>query len=158
MARERQVNDALSRYLEAVTGITKVTRTKAERIVRNLAKQGEAAARNPQELVEQLLQRSQENRDALSGLVRAETRKAIKAMGLATRNDVERLQRQLADVRRAVAEQGTSRKRAAKTSAGGRSAAKKAAKKTAARKTAAKKTATAAPETTEGGSSSAPSS
>ncbi|HEX2029065.1 MAG TPA: hypothetical protein VHF25_13810 [Nitriliruptorales bacterium] len=155
------MNDALSRYLEAVTGITKVTRTKAERIVRNLAKQGEAAARNPQELVEQLLQRSQENREALSGLVRSETRKAIKAMGLATRNDVERLQRQLSDVRRAVAEEGSTRKRAAKATAGGRSGAKKAAKKTAARKTAARKAAkapTTTPETTEGGSSTAPSS
>jgi polyhydroxyalkanoate synthesis regulator phasin len=94
------VNDALSRYIEAATGITKVTKSRAEQIVKNL-KQG--GGRNPQELVEELLERSQDNRQALASMVRSESKKAVAAMGLATRADVERLERQLAELRRAVA-------------------------------------------------------
>lgn len=96
-------NDPLSRYLEAAMGLTDLTRKRAEKAVRGLLKQGEAAD-NPRELVENLLERSQENRETLVALVRGETRRAMKAMGLATTNDVERLEQQLRALRRELAE------------------------------------------------------
>lgn len=96
-------SDPLSRYLEAAMGLTDLTRKRAEQVVRGLLKQGEAAD-NPRELVENLLERSQENRDTLVALVRGETRRAMKAMGLATTNDVERLEQQLRALRRQLAE------------------------------------------------------
>lgn len=94
------MSDPLARYIEAATGLTKVTRETAEKVVRGLVEQGQTAARDPQELVEQLVERSQANRQALVGIVRSETKRAVKRMGLATQADVERLQRQVGDLRR----------------------------------------------------------
>lgn len=96
-------NDPLSRYLEAAMGLTDLTRKRAEKVVRGLIEQGEAAD-NPRELVENLLERSQENREILVALVRGETRRVMKAMGLATSNDVERLEQQVKALRRQLAE------------------------------------------------------
>lgn len=95
--------DPLSRYFEAAMGLTELTRKRAEKVVRGLTKQGEEAG-NPRELVENLLERSQENREALVTLVRSETKRAMKAMGLATSNDVQRLEQQLKALRRELAD------------------------------------------------------
>ncbi|MDP9021686.1 MAG: hypothetical protein M3N57_03100 [Actinomycetota bacterium] len=138
------MNDALSRYIEAATGITKTTRARAEEIVKRLLQQGEAAARDPKELVDQLIERSQENREALTALIRSESRRAVRAMGLVTREDLERLERQVSEAKRtaAAAEDvagessgGAKKTPSAAKKATARPAAKKAAKKTAATKT-----------------------
>ncbi len=135
------MSDAFSRYVEAATGLTKVTKATAEGIVRNLVEQGQLAASNPQELVEGLLERSQENRETLANIVRSETERAVRRMGLATRNDVERLQRQVGDLRRKLreAEEGGTQD-AAGTAATKKAATRKAATKKAARTTAKKAT------------------
>lgn len=149
------MTDPLSRYIEAATGLTQVTKSKAEQIVKGLVNQGTAVTGNAQGLVDDLLERSQENRDALLTLVRSETKRVIKAMGLASASDVERLQRQLADLRRRLAEReagGTTGEEAA-----AESSAKKAAKKTAKKKTtqkAGKKTAKKKTNTKSSGKSS----
>lgn len=98
------MSDAFNRYLEAASGISKVTKQTAEGLVKSLVEQGQLAARNPQELVENLVERSHENREALLTMVRSETKRAVKRMGLATQNDVERLQRQVGDLRRRLRE------------------------------------------------------
>lgn len=98
------MSEPLARYIEAATGLTKMTRETAEKVVRGLVEQGQTAARDPQELVEQLVERSQANRQALVGIVRSETKRAVKRMGLATQADVERLQRQVGDLRRKLRE------------------------------------------------------
>jgi polyhydroxyalkanoate synthesis regulator phasin len=138
------VNDALNRYIEAAAGFTQVTKDTAEKIVRNLVRQGETATRNPQEMVEQLVERSQENREAMTALVRSETKRMVKRMGLATQTDVDRLQRQVADLRRKLAKAQESADAAGQESAGGggtsasgarANPAKKAAKRTARKRT-----------------------
>lgn len=119
--------DPLSRYLEAAMGLTDLTRRRAEKLVRSVLEQGEAAG-NPKELVEDLLERSNENRGALVTLIRGETRRAMKAMGLATTNDVERLEQQLKALRRQLADaQEDAGTKAAKKTAGSKQ--KKTAKK-----------------------------
>ncbi len=95
--------DPLSRYFEAAVGLTDLTRKRAEQLVRNVLDQRQTAG-NPKELVENLLERSNENRDALIILIRGETKRAIKAMGVATTNDVERLEQQVKALRRQLAE------------------------------------------------------
>lgn len=136
--------DPLSRYLEAAVGLTELTRKRAERIVRNVVKKGEAAG-NPKQLVEDLLERSGENREALVTLVRGETERAMRAMGLATRNDVERLEQQLRALRRQLAEAEETAGTTEAQERAKRTAAKRTAEETAAKKTpeaAAKKTST----------------
>ncbi|MFU8839842.1 MAG: phasin family protein [Nitriliruptoraceae bacterium] len=153
------MNAAVQRYLDAASGLTELTRNKAEQIVKQLVRSGEAAGDQVGELVEELVERQKQNREAISSLVRNETTKAVRSMGLATTDEVERLQKQVADLKREVQRAGgataapAAKKTAAKKTAAKKTAAKKtAAKKTAAKKTAAKKTAvrkttgTASPE------------
>ena len=165
------MNSAVQRYVEAATGLTNITKARAEKIVRQLVKQGEAAADQATDLVDELLDRQRQNREALAQVVRTETQRAIKAMGLATTDEVDRLKKQVTDLKRdlSAAQRSSSSgaKKTAKTAAK-KTAAKKTTKKTAAKKTAAKKTAakkaakkTAAKKTTKkstkkstGGSSS----
>lgn len=90
----------MARYVEMAAGLTRATREAAEKVVRGLVEQGQTAVRDPQELVEQLVERSQENRQALAGIIRSETRRAVKRMGFATQRDLERVQRQMTDLRK----------------------------------------------------------
>ena len=89
----------LQRYVEAASGLTSLTRARAEQIVKQLVKQGTGLTDSAGDLVEDLLERSKRNRDAVVQLVRAETTRAIKALGLARVRDVERLQRQVSDLK-----------------------------------------------------------
>jgi polyhydroxyalkanoate synthesis regulator phasin len=94
------VNRALQRYLEAASGITNLTTAKAEQVVKGLVRSGEAAGDQAETLVRDLVDRQQRNRDAVVALVKAETTRAVRAMGLATGTEVERLQKQVADLKR----------------------------------------------------------
>ena len=106
-------NDALNRYIEAAAGLTQLTKSRAQQIVKQLMQQTEMVSGPATDLVDDLVERSRQNREAIAAIVRTETNRAIKAMGLATRSEVERLQRQVSDLRRASS---------ASTSASGRTA------------------------------------
>lgn len=149
------MNGAVQRYLDAASGLTNLTKSRAEQIAKQLVKSGEAATDQVGDVVDELLERQRRNRDAITTLVKAETQRAVRAMGLATNEELERLQRQVADLRRqlAAAEQDAAeattagsasaapRKAAKKASAATPAKATKKAAKKAARKTAARKTA-----------------
>ena len=140
MQGSEPVNPALQRYVDAATGLTDLTTAKAEQIAKQLVKSGEAAQDQMGEVVEDLLERQKKNREAITSLVKTETNRAVKAMGLATRKEVDRLQRELASVKRELSrvegQVGTVKKKAAKKSTkkatkkgGTKKAAKKGAKK-----------------------------
>lgn len=133
------MNEAIQKYLEAASGVTNLTKSKAEQIAKQLVRSGEAASDQVGEVVDQLMERQRKNQEAVTALVRSETSRAIRAMGLASRSEVERLQKQVADLKREVAtmdppsrSSGPAKKTAKK------SAAKKTAKKTPGKKTAKK--------------------
>ncbi len=85
------MNRALQRYLETASGLTQVTRQRAEQVVKGLVKQGEVAADQLEKTVDELLRRSEDNRRAIARLVRVETEKVVNRLGLARQRDVERL-------------------------------------------------------------------
>ena len=101
-------NDALNRYIEAAAGITQLTKARAQQIVKQLMQQTESVSGPATDLVDDLVERSRQNREALAAIVRTETNRAIKAMGLATRSEVERLQRQVTDLRRSASSSASS--------------------------------------------------
>lgn len=123
------MRDPFSRYVETATQVTRQT---AERIVRSLWKQGEGTGEKG--LVDDLLERSQGNREAIAELVRAETKRVISAMGLATRDDVERLEQEIAELRQPAAGEEAAGRLEAETLRGTREAAKKTAARTTTRK------------------------
>lgn len=157
------MNSALQKYIEAASGLTNLTASKAERIVKQLVRSGEAAGDQVGEMVDDLLSKQKQNRDAVGALVRSETTRAVHAMGMATSAEVERLQKQVAELRRELSRlereaaarpaKATVRKGTAKKAAKKRSAKKSTAKKGTAKKGTKKATKKATRKSTGGGSS-----
>jgi polyhydroxyalkanoate synthesis regulator phasin len=133
------VNKAMQRYVEAASGLTNLTTAKAEQIAKQLVKSGEAYTDQVGDIVDDLLERQKKNREAMAALVKSETTRAVRAMGLATSTEVERLQKQVADLKRELSRVERERAKAAKKSTAKKSTAKKSTSKKAAKKSAAKK-------------------
>jgi polyhydroxyalkanoate synthesis regulator phasin len=85
----------LRRYLDAGMAFTQLTRARAEVIVKDLVKAGELQREQTQDRVEELLERSRKNTDQLRDLVRKEIREQLAAIGLATKDDLAKLERKL---------------------------------------------------------------
>jgi polyhydroxyalkanoate synthesis regulator phasin len=148
--------DLFKNALDAGMAFTQMTRQRAEAIVNDFVRNGEASREQAAEWVEELVDRSRKNTDLLLSIVRQEI--DARLAQLATRDDLAKLARRVEDafrgggldrVRMAAKRTATTARRtaskrpgAAKKTAAKKTAAKKApAKKTTAKKTAAKKTA-----------------
>ena len=83
------------RYLAAGMEWFSVTQQKAEAIVRDLADSGETAVGQAQKAFERLVERSRQGSEELRELVRSEIREQISALGLATKDDIARLEAKL---------------------------------------------------------------
>jgi polyhydroxyalkanoate synthesis regulator phasin len=140
-------NDLLKRLLDAGMTFAAMTQARAEDLVRDLVRAGEVQAEQAQTVIDELVDRSRRNSERLIDAVRAEIRQQMTSLGLATKNDVERLERRMADVspargsRKATSRKAPARKATKTTKAAAKSGARKAgAKKAGARKSGAKKT------------------
>ena len=111
------------------SGIAELTRQRAEQIAKSLL--GDQPQERASAMVKHLMDASRENRRELLRIVRSEMRSQVDALGLATKKDLERLERRVSrlEVKRAAPARARSSKPAAKAGA----------KKTVARKTATKK-------------------
>ncbi len=141
------MNPAIHKYLEAASSFTTMTTARAEKVVKQLVKSGETAGDQVGEMVEDLLERQKKNQEAVTALVKSETSRAVRAMGVASSDEVGRLKKQVAELKRelgklqaATASARSAAKKTATKTAGKKTAKKSAAKKTA-KKTAGKKTA-----------------
>jgi polyhydroxyalkanoate synthesis regulator phasin len=88
-------NDLLKRYLEAGMSFTQMTRSRAEGIVKDLVKAGELQREQTQERVDDLVERSRKNTEHLMSLIRREVSQQLAGMGLATKDDLARLEAKL---------------------------------------------------------------
>lgn len=98
------VDTGMQRYLEALSGVSALTRSSAERTMRLLVRQGDVATDQVGEVVHGLRERSRRNREAISLLVAAEVQRVVRSMGLATNDEVLSLRKQVADLKREVAQ------------------------------------------------------
>ncbi|MDP3712791.1 MAG: phasin family protein [Mycobacteriales bacterium] len=126
------MRDALKSYLALANGVTELTKQRAVTAAKQLVAQGEATASQVQELAEDLLQQSKQNREAVTALVRFEVDKALGRVGLATQDEVEALK---AKVKALEAQLSGPKAPAAKAAAPKAPAKKAAAKKAPAKKT-----------------------
>src|SRR4051812_17085925 len=139
-------NDMLKRYLDAGIAFTQMTRARAEGIVKELVKAGEIQRDQTQERVDELMDRSRKNTEQLLQLVRSEIRQQFSAMGLATQDDIRRIEARLnaggapratGTAKRSTAKKSPAAKRPAKKSTATKATSTKAsAKKAPAKKTA----------------------
>jgi polyhydroxyalkanoate synthesis regulator phasin len=116
------VRDEIRRLALFGSGVVELTRHRAEQMVKELVKAGDVRRQEASGTVKELLERSRENRRELSRFVRAELQNQIATLGLATKRDLERMERRITRLE------------------GRSSAAKSTSKKTTAKKTTAKKT------------------
>jgi polyhydroxyalkanoate synthesis regulator phasin len=73
-------------------------RRSAERVVGDLARRGEVRARDLQKFAREIFERAERNRKELTGLIQKEIRRQMKALGLATRDDVEKLRKRIREL------------------------------------------------------------
>jgi polyhydroxyalkanoate synthesis regulator phasin len=89
-------NDMLKRYLDAGMAFTQMTQTKAEKIVKDLVRAGEIRRDQTQERVDDLVERSRKNTEAMLDVVRTEIAAQLGVLGIATKADVARLEAKIA--------------------------------------------------------------
>ena len=106
------MRDELRRVALFGSGVAELTRHRAEQVARELVKAGELRGKEASSFVRDLLARSKENRKEVMRLIRSEIQNQIAGLGVATKRDVERLERRVARL-----EGGTGRTRSKKPTA-----------------------------------------
>ena len=86
---------AREQYLQALASLSDLTRTQAERVASMLAKQGEVQSAQVNRVTEDLMRRTQKNREILTRLVQREVKRQLGVLGMASRDEVARLQQRV---------------------------------------------------------------
>jgi polyhydroxyalkanoate synthesis regulator phasin len=81
----------LEKGLLAGMGLLSMTREKAEKIIDELSHEGEVQKGEVKQWVDQLSARGEEERQALRKVVRDEMKKVMDEMGIATKEDIQKL-------------------------------------------------------------------
>jgi polyhydroxyalkanoate synthesis regulator phasin len=84
------------RLLDAGSDLTEMTQKRAEQLVQSLVDAGEVQVDQAQKAAQELVERSRENRSRFLKAVDREVQAQVSRMGLATKADVDRLERKLA--------------------------------------------------------------
>jgi polyhydroxyalkanoate synthesis regulator phasin len=148
------VPGAREQYLQALASLSDLTRTQAERVASLLAKQGEVQSAQVNRVTEDLMRRTQKNREILTRLIQREVKRQLGVLGMASRDEVARLQQRVRALEQEVersAKAASARSSAASASKPASAAAKPAARTRAASSGSAAKPAT---RTRTGGTSS----
>jgi polyhydroxyalkanoate synthesis regulator phasin len=120
-------NEMWKRYLDVGVTFTEMTRKRAEEFVRDLVKAGEVQQERAQKAVDDLVDRSRRNTEELVALVRQEIKSQVSTLGIATKDDIKRLEGRIDRLSKAPVKKAASRKATAKKTSGARkSGAKKA--------------------------------
>ena len=77
------------------SGVVELTRYRAEQMVKGLVKTGDISPTGAQAMVTDMLERSRQTRKELTRLVRDEIKNQIEGLGLASKREVERLDRRV---------------------------------------------------------------
>jgi polyhydroxyalkanoate synthesis regulator phasin len=110
--------DELRRVALFTSGVAELTRHRAEQIVKDLVQRGDVRREQASSAVRDIMDISRQSRQELTGFVRAEIQAQVANLGVASKRDVERLERRIARL------EGQGKKKTAK-----RSGAKKASTK-----------------------------
>ncbi len=95
-------DELFKRYLEIGASVLGMTRERAESIVRDLVASGEVAKGQANKAADWLVERGRAGTDELAEIVRREIRQQVTALGLATKEDLARLEAQVEELRAAV--------------------------------------------------------
>ena len=135
------MKDAIKGYLALATGLTEVTRQRAQAAAKALVAQGEATAGQVQALADDLVAQSKSNREAVASLVRYEVDRTLGRVGFVSKEEVEALQQRIKTLEAQLRDARGTSGAAATTTATKKSPAKTTATKAAGEAAPAKKTA-----------------
>ena len=127
-----------AKYLSAGVEFVAITRTQARARAKELVSQGQLAQSQVQGFVDDLVDESRRRTDSMMELVRQEIGRQVKTLGIATKDDLARLEAKLAGKSDRPAPAATKKSAATKSTAK-KPATKQAATKPVAKKTGAKK-------------------
>jgi len=105
-------NDTLKRYLDAGMTLVNMTQQRAEAIVKDLVRAGELQQSRAQKAVDEIVERSRKNTEDLMKIVRREVRSQLGTLGIATKDDIARLEAKINRATRAPAKKTTGKKAA----------------------------------------------
>ncbi|MGH9197947.1 MAG: phasin family protein, partial [Acidimicrobiia bacterium] len=110
-----EVIDQIREAIRSASSVVEVPRKKAESLAREVVKRGEGAAGSVSSLAEEIVKRSRENAEGVRRLVSSEVRRQIKSLGLATKEDVDRLSRRVRELETRAPKKSTTRTSDSKT-------------------------------------------
>lgn len=87
--------DQIRSAIELASGVAEIPRRQAERFARSLAKRGDLRLSQVSTLAESIVERSRSNAEMVRSIIRSEIRRQVRALGLATKDDLERLSRRI---------------------------------------------------------------
>jgi polyhydroxyalkanoate synthesis regulator phasin len=89
------VRDELRRMAMFGSGVVELTRYRAEQMVKGLVSSGDLSPSGAPAMVQELVERSRQTRKELTKFVRDEITNQIEGLGLASKREVERLERRV---------------------------------------------------------------
>ena len=92
-------DDLFKRYLEIGASVLGMSRERAESIVRDLVASGEVARGQATKAADWLVERGKTGSEEIAELIRREIRSQIAALGVATKEDIARLEAQIEELR-----------------------------------------------------------
>ena len=95
-------DDLFKRYLEIGASVLGMSRDRAERIVADLVASGEVAKGQATKAADWLVERGRTGSEEIAEVIRREIRSQIAALGVATRDDIARLEAQIEELRTPV--------------------------------------------------------
>jgi polyhydroxyalkanoate synthesis regulator phasin len=90
------MRDELRRMAMFGSGVVELTRYRAEQMVKGLVSSGDLSPSGAPAMVSELVERSRQTRRELTNFVRDEIKNQIEGLGLASKREVERLERRIA--------------------------------------------------------------
>jgi polyhydroxyalkanoate synthesis regulator phasin len=125
----------LTKFIEAGMSFTEMRRSQARQLVAELVAQGQLARDQATSTVDEVLELSRRRREDLRSFVQGEIQRQVRALGIATRDDLERLERKIS-AKSSPSKRPATKAVSTKTPAKKSGAAKKTGTKTVAKKTA----------------------
>ncbi len=110
------MRDDLRRAAIFTSGVAEMTRNRAEEFVKNWMRNTEMRRDQTQSLVRDLMEWSAQNRKEVMALIGKEIESQLGGLGLASRRDLERLERRVARLEDQLRSQAVSAARSKKTS------------------------------------------
>jgi polyhydroxyalkanoate synthesis regulator phasin len=86
----------LTKLIETGMNFTELRRSQARQIVSELVAQGQLARDQAASTVDEMLELSRRRREDLRSFVQTEIQRQVRALGIATRDDLDRLERKIA--------------------------------------------------------------